>query len=281
MGNWGTGISSNDTFEDIKDEFFELYNDGLEPTEITQKLVNSNQEIINDREYANNFWFALALCQWECKSLEPELLERITQIVESGTDIELWKELGAEKSELTKRQKVLDKFLEKLNSEKKNPKRRKKKVFRDSVFKKGDCLSVRLSNGSFGAAFVLESEEQTEYGLNLIALCDYASEEPPTIEFFEKANILISKQQASRDTYQDHPLISWYMAPHFKASEVNLTVIGSLDAKKSYNHEKDYKSYVHWKYIPDHIENQPELVAKHGPIQTKLKLKTLRKKTWL
>ena len=40
---------------------------------------------------------------------------------------ELWRELGAEKSELTKRQKVLDKFLEKLNSEKKSPKRRKKK----------------------------------------------------------------------------------------------------------------------------------------------------------
>ena len=130
MGNWGTGISSNDTFEDIKDEFFELYNEGLEPTEVTQKLVNSNQEIANDKEDANNFWFALALCQWECKALEPELLERITKIIESGTDIVLWKELGAEKSELTKRQKALDKFLEKLNSEKKSPKRRKKKVKR-------------------------------------------------------------------------------------------------------------------------------------------------------
>ena len=29
MGTWGTGISSNDTFADIYDEFFDLYNDGL------------------------------------------------------------------------------------------------------------------------------------------------------------------------------------------------------------------------------------------------------------
>ncbi len=186
MGHWGTGISSNDTFEDIKDEFFELYNKGYEPTEITQKLVSSNQEIIDDKEDGNNFWFALALCQWECKELEPELLKRISKIVESGTDIELWKELGAEKSELTKRQKALDKFLEKLNSDKNSPKKRKKKVYRDSIFKKGDCLSVELSNGTFGAAFVLEAEQHTEYGLNLIALCNYNSDEPPTIQFLRK-----------------------------------------------------------------------------------------------
>ncbi len=279
MGNWGTGISSNDTFEDIKDEFFELYNEGLETNEITRKIIISNQEIVNEKEDSNNFWFALALCQWECKSLDPELLERITKIVKSGTDIKLWRELGAEKSELTIRKNVLDKFLEKLNSEKKSPKRRKKKVYRDAIFQKGNCLSVQLSNGSFGAAFVLESEEQTEYGLNLIALCDYFSVEPPKIQFFEEATVLISKQQASRDTYEDYPLISWYMAPHFKANEVNLTVIGSLGSKKTFNCEKDYPRFVHWQYIPYHIENQPDLVAKHGPIQTELKLKSLRKKT--
>jgi hypothetical protein len=276
MGNWGTGISSNDTFEDIKDEFFELYNEGLESTEITQKLINSNQEIVDDKEDGNNFWFALALCQWECKALEPELLERITKIIESGTDIELWKEIGAEKSELTKRRKALEKFLEKLYSEKKSPKKRKKKVFRDAIFKKGDCLSVELSNGSFGAAFVLESEGQTEYGLNLIALCNYNSDDPPTAQYFEKADVIISKQQSSGVKFEDYPLISWYMAPHFKSNEIKISVVGTLETDKTYNQKQDYRNYVHWKYIPTHIESQPELVAKHGAIQTRLTLKSLR-----
>lgn len=281
MGNWGTGISSNDIFEDIKDEFFELYDEGHEPNHIGQKLIDANQEIVNDYEDANNFWFALALCQWECKSLEPKILERITQIIESGTDINLWEELGAEKSELTKRKKVLEKFLEKLNSEKKNPKRRKRKIFRDSIFKKGDCLSVQLSNGLFGAAFVLESEKQTEYGLNLIALCEYISDKTPTVEFFEKANVLIGKEQDSPDTYTDYPLVSWYMAPHFKANEIDLKIIGSMKVKKSFNREKDFRRYIHWKYIPSQIEDQPELIAKHGEIKMQLKLSSLRKKTWL
>jgi hypothetical protein len=28
MGAWGTAISSNDTYADIDEEFFDLYNDG-------------------------------------------------------------------------------------------------------------------------------------------------------------------------------------------------------------------------------------------------------------
>jgi hypothetical protein len=275
MGHWGTGISSNDTFEGIKDEFFEFYNEGLEPTEIAQKLISSNQEIINEREDRHNFWFALALCQWECKALEPELLEKITKIVESGKDIELRKELGAEKSELTKRKKVLDKFLEKLNSEKKSPKKRKKKVLRDAIFKKGDCLSVQLSNGLFGAAFVLEAEEQTEYGLNLIALCEYYFIEPPTAQYFEKAYILITK---SPYTFEDYPLIGWSMASHFNAKEMNFTVVENLKAEKNYNRELDYSTYIHWNHIPTHIQQQPENVAKHGAIHMKVKLNSLRLK---
>ena len=37
MGTWGRGISSNDTYADIYDEFFELYDDGLSVKEITER----------------------------------------------------------------------------------------------------------------------------------------------------------------------------------------------------------------------------------------------------
>ncbi|MES2662588.1 MAG: hypothetical protein V4629_04710, partial [Pseudomonadota bacterium] len=48
MGAWGIGISSNDTYADIYDEFFELYNEGLDVQSITTKLLETNQEIINE-----------------------------------------------------------------------------------------------------------------------------------------------------------------------------------------------------------------------------------------
>jgi hypothetical protein len=44
MGTWGTGISSNDVYEDIYYKFFELYNQGIEVTSITEKLIKENKE---------------------------------------------------------------------------------------------------------------------------------------------------------------------------------------------------------------------------------------------
>ena len=46
-----------------------------------------------------------------------------------------------------------------------------------------------------------------------------------------------------------------------------------MEVKKSFNREKDFRRYIHWKYIPSQIEDQPELIAKHGEIKMQLKLK--------
>ena len=48
---------------------FDLYDDGLDVAEISEKLITTNQEIINDIYDSNNFWFALAKAQWQCKQL--------------------------------------------------------------------------------------------------------------------------------------------------------------------------------------------------------------------
>ena len=170
MGTWGTGISSNDTFADIYDEFFDLYNDGLSVKEISEELINLNWETLDIPEDANNFWFALALSQWECKELDENLFKRVQHIINSKSDLIIWKESGASSSDLKKREKVLENFLEKLKSEKKNAKKRKRKIFINSIFKKGDCLTYLMENGNYGGAFVLTDEENSEVGVNFIAI---------------------------------------------------------------------------------------------------------------
>ncbi|WP_020526461.1 hypothetical protein [Flexithrix dorotheae] len=276
MGYWGTGISSNDTFEDIREDFFAFYNEGQEVKEITNHLINSNKEILEDNEEINNFWFALALCQWECKSLEAKLLNRVTEIITSGKDIELWKELGAKQSEITKRKKALTNFLIKLNSERKTPRKRKKIKLIDSIFEKGDCLGINLSNGHFGALYVLESEEQTEYGFNLIAICDYFKKQPPNLDYFKYGNILISKYQEFPGTFKDDPLIKWFMAVNFETSDIDFEKVGSIPTSKIFTKDHIYNSYSHWTNIPDHIVRQPELIEKHGPTIIEIQLKSLR-----
>ena len=38
MGTWGTAIKDSDAFADIYDEFFDLYNKGGQPNNISKKL---------------------------------------------------------------------------------------------------------------------------------------------------------------------------------------------------------------------------------------------------
>ena len=187
MGTWGTGISSNDVYEDIYYKFFELYNQGIEVTSITEKLIKENKELIDSHEDHNNFWITIAKSQWECKALDPKIYNLIKDIVESEKDIELWKELDASKSDLTKRKKVLDNFLEKISTEKKTARKRKVKKLREAIFEKGDCLVFNLSDGDFCGIFVLESEKESEFGLNLVVVTDIKKSDKPTEKDFENA----------------------------------------------------------------------------------------------
>ena len=110
MGTWGTGIKSNDTSGDIYDDFFKLYNEGKSVIEISEQLIKQKKELIEDKYDSNNFWFALALCQWECKQLDNSLLEKIKKIIESKSDLAIWKELDATDSDIKKRESELNKF---------------------------------------------------------------------------------------------------------------------------------------------------------------------------
>lgn len=206
MGTWGTAIKSNDTSADTYADFFDLYNDGKEPNEIKNKLISENPNGTND------FWFALALALWETKSLSNDILEKIRGIVESESDLKLWKELDASESDIKKRKVVLDKFLAKLESEKAKPKARKRIVKKEPIFKKGTCLTFRLENGNYGGGLVLESDFETGFGYNLIVTTRINQVEKPTISDFKNCDVLV----ASFGHWKNEPKVTWYLPKRFK-----------------------------------------------------------------
>ncbi len=207
MGAWGTGISSNDTFADIYDEFFELYNDGLEVLEISKKLIKNNQEIINEPDDSNNFWFALAKAQWECKQLDNKVLDKAKTIIESGYDIEVWKRLDASEKDLKKRKVALEKFLGDLQKERTKAKSRRKKIIKQPPFEKGDCLTFKLSSNKYGGAVVLKVLKDTEFGHTLIALTRINQTSKPLKKDFENAEVLY----VNFENWTDEPTIKWYL----------------------------------------------------------------------
>ena len=280
MGTWGTGISSNDVYEDINYEFFELYNQGMEVSAVTEKLIRENKDLIDSDEDQNNFWITIAKSQWECKSLDVKILNRIKEIVESGNDIELWKKLDASQSDLYKRKKVLDSFLEKISTEKKTTRKRKVKKFRNAIFEKGECLIFKLDDGDYCGAFVLEAEKGTEFGLNLIVVTDIKKSNKPIKKDFENAKVQFGLEQQINKKYKPKEQISWYYAQHFKKAETEFEKIGHLKVSKNYRSNIDYQRFSNWdnmKLFLDDFYSDFD----NNKCKVSIKLNSLRKKYWL
>lgn len=230
MGAWGTAISSNDTYADIYSEFFDLYNDGLDVEEISKKLIADNQETIDDTDDSNNFWFALAKAQWECKQLDNDIFARVKNVIETGADLEVWRHLDADEKDIKKRQVVLDKFLADLQTERLKAKSRKKKIIRQPVFEKGDCVTFRLGDGNYGGVIVLEAIKDTELGLNLIALTRINSKGKPILNDFENSEILTK----SFANWKSDIEIGWCYAIGLKTDKTEYEVLGRIKVNINY-----------------------------------------------
>lgn len=273
MGTWGTDISSNDTYEDIHSEFFVQYNNGKDPSEITKILIRENQNIILDSEECNNFWFALAKAQWQCKSLDQEIFEKVKSIIDSGLELEQWKKLDASEIDIKKRKISLEKFLLSLQKPKSKPIPRKKKTKIDPVFRKGQCFTFKLQNGNYGGAVVLEALINSKYGYSLIATTRINKKTKPTLDDFKSSELLI-KNYAN---WNDKPNISWYYPIRFEKIEHLIWYVDSLKIDKIYSFEESgYGTMADIDiYVINQVNKQFEYEIDNNPPKKKVKLKSL------
>ena len=146
MGAWGIGIDENDTFQDVYQSFFYLYDQGGQPAAISKQLQSDFSGDFTDHGDArNDCLFALALAQWETASLGKTIYKEVKKIIETGSDLERFSGEGDKKS-LEKRKKALDKFLTKISIDNEKPKPRKKR----QKEKLGNVYAIPLPNGKFG-----------------------------------------------------------------------------------------------------------------------------------
>jgi len=288
MGAWGTGISSNDTYADIYEQFIDLYNEGVSVPEITNRLIDENQEIISIKEDATNFWFAIANGQWECKALDKEILFKVETIIQKGEDLRIWKELDASSKDLKARENVLTKFLAKLHTIKDKPRKRTKKKLYNSIFKKGDCLVYKMDNGNYGGAFVLTEEQESLTGTNYIALTTIDKKDKPTLEDFKSAYVYVKrvneisfKGTEMRRDWVDQPQIGGFYALLFKNHNVEIDIIGQLPIFKEYIIRKDKQVGFGWTQLKSAIPYNDEYIKINGASKTRLKLSVWTKKHWL
>lgn len=207
MGTWGTKINENDDFLDTFGEFFDKYNKGELVENIIKQLIEENIEKgFEDDKENHSFWFALADAQYKCGKLDKQIFDKVKSIIESRSNIELWRELEASEKDIKAREKELDNFLQKLQIPSKKIILPKKKRISKAPYQKGDCIIYQGENDKWYGSVCLEVETDSYSEMSLILNTRICQEEKPTLKDFETCNILI----CNFASWDNSLAISWH-----------------------------------------------------------------------
>jgi hypothetical protein len=246
MGTWGVNLLQDDTASDVYADYFELFNAGKTHSEIARELKTKCAGILEDEDEAPIFWMVLACAQWECGVLTPELFERVSMIVSQGVGLNPWKEAGEKL--FAQRKRALQQFIEKIRSPNTRPRQPKKAIRRKPIFRTGDCLSILLSDGDYGAAIVLDCPQEVEspgretYGINLIGQLHYKSKDKPNQSVFETRRWL----QLTHHKWDKKPRIVRCMALRFRKYKHLFEVVGSTRIRP--DDPRETNSYNNWAF---------------------------------
>ncbi|HEY2584379.1 MAG TPA: hypothetical protein VGI81_01290 [Tepidisphaeraceae bacterium] len=150
MGTWGTAIFADDTAADVRDDYRDMIASGMSDAEAHAQVRDKYLDVSPEhRPHVEPlFWVALARTQWGLGRLEEETKNKAIDIIDSGSDVERWRDLGASTADLTKRACVLDDLRERLTGPqppRKSVRPRRKQVSRYQV---GDVIRFTLSSGN-------------------------------------------------------------------------------------------------------------------------------------
>lgn len=185
MGTWSAEVFGNDTSCEIKEYFYEQYNRGSEVTQIVRELQEKFTYSLNHTDDRNNVLFALSYCLWETKSLEDSLLEQVAQIIESGSDLTVCEQLGANVQFINKRKKYLHTFITKISIPKSIAKKRVKPPTQvESDYHNGSCLTFQYPSGLYGGIIIIDCAFYRNRGSMRIAFTDIEQQSEPDYNDF-------------------------------------------------------------------------------------------------
>jgi hypothetical protein len=250
MGAWGYGIRQDDFVCDVIGVFEDLLKAGKSVREASDAVRSTFASATTDTDDGPLFWIALADMQWTYGELEAHILRRVKEDFDSGRSLAPWIE---DQRGVARRRAAVEKFIRKIELPNQRPKKSPGTVVREPKFRPGDCLSIRLPNGQFAAAFVLAADRSNvEHGANLVGVLDYLSPEKPTMEVFRHRTWLPLGQPGSATAID----VAWYHYLGFVAVKGRLEIVGRTDALGS--DPTDSAIHRRWTGIGEQVIRQRE-----------------------
>jgi hypothetical protein len=232
VGAWGHGVLDDDFVRNVVGDFKDCLKRGESVDAASAAMLAEYGNVAGDPDDGPLLWLALAHCQWTYGGVSAEVLGHITADLDTGAGLERWADSPAD---LAKRRARLIEFVAKVREPNPKPSRMPKLVVRKPVFQPGDCLSIRLDDGRFGAALVLAFDHsQPEYGMNLIGVLDFVGDEPPDKTVFRRR--LVGGRRWRRTTLFGGKTafdVGWYLAYGFRTHREHVTVVGSVPISKA------------------------------------------------
>ncbi|MBI9050218.1 MAG: hypothetical protein JEZ00_12420 [Anaerolineaceae bacterium] len=256
MGTWGYQLEQDDFVHDVMWEFDQHLKQNQNLQQTTELLIETYKEILDDPDEGPLFWIALAGMQWKYGKVHSNVFAQVISDFDRNAGLERWKEIG--ETGYTRRKNVITNFVEKISVDNPKPKKLPKIVVRKPVYKAGDCLSINLPNGMYGAALVLSADHSDiEYGQNLIALLNYMEKEEPNLSVFEKRDWLM----LTHHNYENKPDIGWYTAPGHRSVKSKFYLLGNIPIVP--DDPQQSNSLIIWNHLGNQIIYQRDWDQTH------------------
>ena len=174
MAFWGMDLNQSDEFCEIYNEYMDLYDIGLEPSVITQQILNR----FPFENISHNILFAIAKAEWSLGFRSESVFLRVNQIIDNRENIAYYRSLGFSEQDIKEREEKLFSFQALLQTPPKAP--RKRKISACNMIKrlpKGTVSYYEADDGYYGFV-VLDAV----YEGRLLALTEKLSVVPKNIE---------------------------------------------------------------------------------------------------
>ena len=174
MAFWGMDLNQSDEFCEIYNEYMDLYDIGIDPTAITQQILNRYcfENILH------NALFAIAKAEWDLGFRSESVFLRVNQIIDNRENIKYYRSLGFSEQDINERCEKLLRFQALLQTPPKVP--RKRKISACNMLKrlpKGTVSYYEADDGYYGFV-VLDAV----YEGRLLAITEKLSVVPKNIE---------------------------------------------------------------------------------------------------
>jgi hypothetical protein len=250
MGAWGPAIFSDDTACDIRSDYRELLEDGVDDVEATRRVISQYQHLGDDEVHL--LWLALAAAQSALGRLDQSVKEEALRVIDGDVGLELWAEVGAR--ELTSRKAALTKLRRTLIGPQKPPSKVRRPWSHVTDLSPGDVLAYTLPDRKRALFLVATLDEQRVGTAPIVRRLQWTKASLPSGRELAKLKPL----PETRPMDDDKPSVSFRVARHRRKDEdwrdVGFEIVGQVPLP-SEDAQFAPHAYTTWRGLRTSLDN--------------------------